>query len=102
MPSRSRRAYCYWCRRTLTASTDLANTAFTRDHIIPKSRGGRQWVPCCRLCNQLKGAMMPGEWAAWRADHLEWWKLDHRVWRSTRGGLPRVIEAGPVAAGAEG
>ena len=37
--------------------------ATTRDHIVPKVKGGRnaRWnlVPSCRLCNQAKGASMP-------------------------------------------
>ncbi len=40
----------------------------TRDHVIPKSRGGKDdWtnvVTSCRSCNQRKGARTPAEWGA--------------------------------------
>jgi hypothetical protein len=28
-----------------------------RDHVIPKALGGRVTVPCCSLCNQIKGSL---------------------------------------------
>ena len=38
------------------------------DHTIPLSRGGGNalgnLVPCCRRCNEAKGAMDGGEWEA--------------------------------------
>ena len=29
--------------------------ATTKDHVIPKSRGGRTTLPCCLRCNRAKG-----------------------------------------------
>lgn len=64
-----------WCKRPLTASTDTSSTAFTRDHLYPKSKGGVKWYPCCKACNHVKADLTPEEWDTWRADHPEWWKL---------------------------
>lgn len=40
--------------------------ATTRDHLVPKSRGGTDHLsnlrPCCRPCNALKADMTPAEW----------------------------------------
>lgn len=41
----------------------------TRDHKIPKSRGGKTTpeniVVCCEKCNSQKGALTPDEYAQW-------------------------------------
>lgn len=54
------RNLCAYCGETF-ARRDL-----TRDHIIPRSRGGRDvWENCataCRTCNHTKGAKTPEEW----------------------------------------
>lgn len=51
---------CLYCGRRF-ADRDL-----TRDHILPRSRGGRDtWlnvVTACRRCNQHKGRFTPEEW----------------------------------------
>lgn len=48
-------------------------TAYTLDHIIPRSRGGRalanNTVDCCFRCNAQKANRTPSEWAA----HLPKW-----------------------------
>jgi hypothetical protein len=56
---------------------DVANFHLrpTRDHVIPRSRGGREKVICCWKCNSLKGDMMPDEWAAYMAANPGWWLL---------------------------
>jgi hypothetical protein len=42
--------HCYYCGK------DISNPRLrTKDHITPKSRGGRITCPCCHECNQLKG-----------------------------------------------
>ena len=51
---------CMYCGQPFS-SRDL-----TRDHVIPRSRGGAdRWanvVSCCRRCNHQKGARTPSEW----------------------------------------
>lgn len=51
---------CLYCGK------QFPNSELTRDHVIPKSRGGSDaWsnvVSCCYRCNHLKGARTPGEW----------------------------------------
>ncbi len=50
---------CQYC------ALDFPNSELTLDHIIPKSRGGRNtWenlVVACKKCNQKKGAKIPQE-----------------------------------------
>jgi 5-methylcytosine-specific restriction endonuclease McrA len=43
---------CCYCELTIDKSE------VTREHIIPKSKGGRIIAPCCIKCNREKGAMM--------------------------------------------
>lgn len=47
------RSPCYYCKRS---------PGVTKDHIVPKSKGGRQTVPCCALCNKDKGTLSAYEW----------------------------------------
>ena len=53
-------ARCHYCRRRLyrfgtpAARADPDSMA-TRDHTVPRSAGGVAWVPCCNLCNSIKG-----------------------------------------------
>jgi hypothetical protein len=39
----------------------LSSYTATRDHLIPKSKGGKRKIPDCYECNNLKGAMDPYE-----------------------------------------
>jgi len=50
----------------------------TRDHIVPRIKGGRETVVCCKFCNSLKGHMMPDEWDAFRAAFQGYWKFSPR------------------------
>lgn len=58
---------CYYCEREFNVAHYGSNKALakTKDHIIPRSRGGinksPNLVPCCSECNGFKGSMMP-EW----------------------------------------
>ena len=48
-----------WVRR---ANPELKYSVRSRDHFIPKSKGGRGFtVPSCRECNGLKANMEPME-----------------------------------------
>lgn len=53
------RHLCMYC------ALRLAERELTRDHIVPRSRGGRdQWnnvVSACKRCNQRKGNRLPEE-----------------------------------------
>lgn len=66
---------CHYCKRRLTAPSDRARTAATRDHIIPRHMGGRRTVPCCRQCNSLKGPLHINDWREVMATYPRWWKL---------------------------
>lgn len=74
---------CHWCGRSMIG---YANTSpshpllVTRDHVIPQAlHGGEEKegniVLCCRACNELKGAMLPHEWDAFRRARPQWWEL---------------------------
>ena len=57
---------CVYCGINLTAET------LTRDHVIPKVRGGykgdRNIAPACRSCNEAKGPLTASEYFAVRDD----------------------------------
>jgi len=61
---------CTYCKREMIAWTELHPT---KDHIVPASRGGRDTVPCCYQCNQMKGDAMPDEWEAFMLANPSWW-----------------------------
>lgn len=56
--------YCYICHKPITKQKDL-----TIDHEPPKSRqkelGDSKLYPCCRSCNNRKGALTLEEYKAW-------------------------------------
>lgn len=45
----------------------------TRDHVLPRSRGGRVTVPACWTCNNIKGDMTPQQWEAFMQANPQWW-----------------------------
>lgn len=61
---------CYYCSVHLTRSGTRKPSSWSRDHLIPKSRGGSNHpsniVPCCLQCNNEKGSMTADEYIAWR------------------------------------
>ncbi len=81
-PADSRRAtgiLCSYCRReTHTGGADNSDLKYTRDHWIPKSAGGQLTLPCCHLCNFLKGDLMPGTWWAFMVLNPGWWEMRPR------------------------
>lgn len=62
---------CHYCERLMVA---YSPTHPTRDHVIPASRGGRLTVWCCYQCNQIKGDMLPVEWAEYMLAYPSWWE----------------------------
>lgn len=57
----------------------------TMDHVIPRSRGGKNdfdnCVACCQICNRKKGALMPREAGM---------TLRHRPWQPTIAEFIRI------------
>lgn len=43
--------YCCYCEKKLN------KYSYTREHIIPKSRGGKDTLPCCKRCNSMRGSL---------------------------------------------
>lgn len=78
MTSGGRGAKCAYCKRILEDSKSKSSLAATRDHVVPKWTGGNYRVWCCRLCNNLKGGLMPGEWRKYMADNPQWWIKEDR------------------------
>lgn len=70
---RPRDLWCYWCQRVLRDSHERHELSATRDHVLPRSQGGRFKVWACYSCNNRKADMTPAEWAAFRQRHPEWW-----------------------------
>lgn len=66
-------ARCHWCRRVMLDPSVYSVLCATKDHVIPKSRGGTVKVWCCWTCNQIKGDKHPGEWARFMLDNPRWW-----------------------------
>lgn len=66
---------CAWCQRPFISSHWRSRT---RDHVMPKSRGGRSTVWACRACNELKGDMSLMAWAAVMTKVPEWWTFAER------------------------
>lgn len=57
--------------------TSLGGLAVTRDHVHPKSKGGRKIVLACRTCNAIKGNMLPDDWKAFMQSFPRWWENDN-------------------------
>lgn len=93
----SRAHECFWCKRALNKKRGYGSLSPTRDHVKPKSVGGRKTVPCCRACNELKGSLMPAEWRRFMQQNPRWWELwkphDHSHHRQTVSRRPEVNAA---------
>lgn len=87
-PSPSRSAAigrpCPYCRRTMARDHWALRPTF--DHVVPRSRGGREKIICCLQCNAIKGDMMPDEWAAFMGKVPRWWELTARERRALARG----------------
>lgn len=69
--------HCTYCKRELLDPRRMAKRSKTRDHVFPKSAGGRKTVISCRHCNHLKGDLYPDQWARVMTDFPLWWKRFH-------------------------
>jgi hypothetical protein len=63
---------CPYCKRPMIPFT---STHPTKDHVVPKSKGGRETIIACSKCNNAKGNMMPDEWAAFMARFPNFWAI---------------------------
>ena len=80
----AQRGYCAYCKRktVLPPRTEERVPAVlyaSRDHRLPVSRGGADdrgnLAMACEACNNLKGSLLPEEWAAFMLANPAWW--DH-------------------------
>lgn len=60
---------CFWCKRQMLMES--ASLQPTRDHLIPRSRGGTVIRITCLACNNLKGDMPPALWVLTLEKHPE-------------------------------
>lgn len=81
MPVKGHGEYCTYCKRELVA---YSATHPTRDHVMPKSKGGRKTVWCCFKCNNAKGDMLPAEWERFMRDFPNWWAVPGREAKGRR------------------
>lgn len=63
---------CPYCEREMAPQAGVFPTL---DHVVPYSRGGRRTIWACDDCNQVKGDLMPEEWAEFRRRHPRWWEM---------------------------
>lgn len=64
---------CFYCRCAMDLGGSGPSRA-TRDHFIPRSRGGKQagnLVGACYTCNHTKSAMSADEFIAWYEAQLK-------------------------------
>ena len=64
---------CHWCSRPMKRPGDASGMAATRDHVHPKSLGGRYQVWACRACNNIKGSMTERQWRTYMDANPNWW-----------------------------
>lgn len=71
---------CAYCERKMTGLGHHDMLSPTRDHVLPKSQGGSGYaariVWACRLCNNLKGDLLPEEWSDFMRAYPRWWEWD--------------------------
>lgn len=60
---RKQNGVCYLCGHAMTMKKDRHNTC-TVDHVVPKSRGGREVKGACNYCNNRKGDKSAQEYMA--------------------------------------
>ena len=69
--------------------------AETRDHYVPRSKGGSNDLdnlrPACRPCNSIKGDMMPAEWEQYR--RTAEFQRRHAEWRTHIAAAPSGTQA---------
>jgi hypothetical protein len=71
---------CAYCKRVMQAWTD---THPTKDHVVPRSKGGTDTVLCCYQCNQMKSDGSPEEWEAFMRTNPSWW-MTGRIFKPVR------------------
>lgn len=84
---------CHYCKRVMDVRSPRLMP--TKDHIHPKSQGGRRTVHACSDCNTLKADMTLDEWTLVMAANPEWWngitarsRAFIRNWRTPPTGAP--------------
>lgn len=74
MSRRGHGQVCFYCRRPLESTSSTTGLGATKDHFIPRHKGGRKTVWCCRFCNELKGGKSYQTWLLFMIDYPRWWE----------------------------
>lgn len=73
-PTRGAGEKCAYCKRILESVLSHTRVAATRDHTVPRAKGGAVTVWACRQCNNLKKDMLPEDWRDFMECFPQWWK----------------------------
>lgn len=82
---------CPYCDRVMDRAS--VRLQATRDHVVPRCRGGGATVVACITCNGIKGNMLPEVWETFMAANPRWWllsKYELRLIRRSDLGLTSV------------
>lgn len=83
---------CHWCGCRLRDPADdpkrRSKHSATKDHVYPKSMGGKRTVWSCLRCNHLKGALLPIEWSRFRIAYPDYRRQFH-----SHGDVLKAIQA---------
>lgn len=75
--TKSKKGFCCYC------SKELNKHNYTRDHIYPKSLGGKITKPCCKTCNTEKSNMTLIQYAQFIGKRMS--EMDKQGDRNTLG-----------------
>lgn len=68
-----RGAICEYCKRELEPTTSTSELRAVREHLMPRSRGGRKRVWACHKCDVIKGDKTTSEWTRFMSNFPRWW-----------------------------
>jgi hypothetical protein len=86
---------CPYCQRIMVKRHPSLQP--TRDHVVPRSQGGRQVVICCLDCNRIKADLLPIAWSAFMLANPEWWRLSRNGIRRRKRLLIVAEDTPPLA-----
>lgn len=86
---------CPYCQRTMVKRHPSLQP--TRDHVVPRSQGGRATVLCCLDCNRIKADLLPLAWSAFMLANPEWWRLSRNDIRRRKRLLIVTEDTPPLA-----
>jgi len=89
----ARSGFCPYCRRKMSDEGDWDRRPSV-DHVVPRSKGGKEKVWCCTKCNGMKGDMLPDEWRIFRSRNQDWFSW--HSWRIAEWRKAYAVETAPI------